>query len=29
MEFSPQERIGIFIDGANLYAAAPFARFRH
>ena len=22
MEFNPQERIGIFIDGANLYAAA-------
>ena len=22
MEFNPQERVGLFIDGANLYAAA-------
>ncbi|MCY4481068.1 MAG: NYN domain-containing protein, partial [Rhodospirillales bacterium] len=22
MQFNPQERIGLFIDGSNLYAAA-------
>ena len=29
MEFNPQERIGLFIDGSNLYARCPVARFRH
>ena len=29
MDFNPQERIGLFIDGANLYAAARSLGIRH